>query len=166
MIPERDRDILYTRRVCHSKMVTNWRRQTRLHLVFKTFLRCPADVSFADKRLKHVSQTSSKPKLTKDVFVTKTYVSLGIWNFPISKIHWADCNGCASWSAPLLFTNPEDRFSCIQYRFSKTWAFYLETLYCFDSWDVSTNVQDKCAHCVCIHCLLACMHCYVNSMLW
>ena len=46
---------------------------TRLHLVFKTFLRCPADVSFADKRLKHVSQTSSSAKLTKDVFVSKTY---------------------------------------------------------------------------------------------
>ena len=77
MIPERDRDVLYTRRVRHSKSVTNWRPQTRLHLVFKTFLRCPADVSFADKRLKHVSQTSSAPKLTKDVFVTKTYGSLG-----------------------------------------------------------------------------------------
>ena len=45
--------------------------------VYKTFLRCPVDVSFADKRLKHVSQTSFKPKLTKDVFVTKMYGSLG-----------------------------------------------------------------------------------------
>ena len=77
MIPERDRDVLYARRVRHSKSVTNWRRQTRLHLLFKTFLRCPADVRFADKRLKHVSQTSSSPTLTKDVFVTKTYGSLG-----------------------------------------------------------------------------------------
>ena len=72
MIPERDRDVLYTRRVRHSKSVTNWRRQTRLHLVFKTFLRCPANVNFAYKRLKQVSQTSSSPKLTKDVFITKT----------------------------------------------------------------------------------------------
>ena len=81
VIPERDQDVLYTRRVRHSKSVTNYRRQTRLHLVFKTFLRYPADVSFADKRLKYLSQTSSSPKLTKDVFVTTTYGSLGcvIW---------------------------------------------------------------------------------------
>ena len=45
---------------------------------FQNVLRCPADVSFADKRLKHVSQTSSSPKLTKDVFVTKIYGSLGM----------------------------------------------------------------------------------------
>ena len=77
MIPERDRDVFFTRRVRHPKIVSNSRRQTRLHLVFKSFLRCPADVSFADKRLKHVSQASSSPKLTKDVFVTKTYGSLG-----------------------------------------------------------------------------------------
>ena len=44
---------------------------------FQYVLRCPADVSFADKCLKHVSQTSSSPKLTKDVIVTKTYGSLG-----------------------------------------------------------------------------------------
>ena len=78
LIPERDRDVLYTRLVRHSKTVTNLGRQTRLHLVFKTFLRCPADVSFADKRLKHVSQTSPSPKLTKGVFVTKIYGSLGM----------------------------------------------------------------------------------------
>ena len=78
MVPERDQDVLYTRRVRHSKSVTNLRRQIRLHLVFKTFLRCPADVNFTDKRLKHVSQTSASPKLTKDVFVTKTYGSLGM----------------------------------------------------------------------------------------
>ena len=29
VIPERDRDVLYTRRVRHSKSVTNCRRQTR-----------------------------------------------------------------------------------------------------------------------------------------
>ena len=62
VIPERDRDVLYTRRVRHSKSVTNLRRQTRLHLVFKTVLRCPADVNLADKRLEHVFQTSSLPK--------------------------------------------------------------------------------------------------------
>ena len=58
VIPESDRDVLYTRGMRHSKSVTNRRGQTRLHLVFKTFLRYPADVSFADKRLKYVSQTS------------------------------------------------------------------------------------------------------------
>ena len=78
MIPEREWDVRYTRRVRHSKSVTNWWRQTHLHLVFKTFLRCPADVSFANKHLKHVSQTSLSPKLTKDVFVTKTYGSLDL----------------------------------------------------------------------------------------
>ena len=65
MISKRGRDVLYTRRVSHSKSVTNLRRHTRLHLVFKTFLRCPADVSFADKRLKHVSQTLRHQNLQK-----------------------------------------------------------------------------------------------------
>ena len=65
MISKRGRDVLYTRRVCHSKSVTNLRRHTRLHLVFKTFLRCPADVSFADKCLKHVSQTLRHQNLQK-----------------------------------------------------------------------------------------------------
>ena len=55
----------------------------------ETFLRCPADVSFADKRLKRVSETSSIPKLTKDVFVLKNYGSLGdalgqVWYFIVS----------------------------------------------------------------------------------
>ena len=50
-----------------------------VYLVFctNTFLRRTADVSFDEKRLKHVSQTSSKPILIKHVAVTKTYGSLG-----------------------------------------------------------------------------------------
>ena len=50
-----------------------------VYMVFcaNTFLRRTADVSFDEKRLKNVSQTSSKPILIEDVAVTKTYGSLG-----------------------------------------------------------------------------------------
>ena len=59
VIPERDRDVLYTRRVRHSKSVTNWRRQTRLHLVFNTFF-----FNTCFRRLHHqnLQETSSSPK--------------------------------------------------------------------------------------------------------
>ena len=75
VIPERDRDVLYTRRVRQKRY--KLKTSNTFTFSFQMFLRCPADVNFADKRLKHVSQTSSSPKLTKDVFVTKTYGSLG-----------------------------------------------------------------------------------------
>ena len=78
VIPERDRDVLYTFKKCAS-LQKRYKLKTSKTFAFsfQNVLRCPADVSFADKRLKHVSQTSSSPKLTKDVFVTKTYGSLG-----------------------------------------------------------------------------------------
>ena len=58
-----------------------------VYMVFctNTFLRRTAGVNFDEKRLKHVSQTSSKPIFIEDVSVTETYGSLGITSI-LSKV--------------------------------------------------------------------------------
>ena len=72
---------IYTKNGKHlviNSILGGWRKGFTLRLcINEAHVSLDFYVSFADKRLKHVSQTSSMQKLTKYVFVTKTYGSLG-----------------------------------------------------------------------------------------
>ena len=78
-----------------------------VHIVFgtNTFLRCAADVYFAEKRPENVSLTSSMPILIKDVAVTKTYGSLGTARLgcQIDLRYWCKSSHWWWWTWGVLF---------------------------------------------------------------